>query len=61
MNLFNLIRELCLFESCSYLYFNFGIFVNFYDLFLFTIEVTVLSKLSCVRNKRLVLRILVLL
>ena len=35
------------FESCSYLYFSFGIFVNFYDFFLFTIEVTVLTKLSC--------------
>ena len=62
MNLFNLIREICFFfESCSYLYFSFGIFVNFYDFFLFTIEVTVLSKLSCVRNKSLVLPTLVLL
>ena len=58
MNLFNLI-EICVFVSCLYLYFSFGIFVNFYDFFLFTIEVTVLSKLSCVQNKRLVLRILV--
>ena len=44
-----------------WLYFSFGTFVNFYDFFLFTIEVTVLSKLSCVRNRCLVLRLLVLL
>ena len=61
MNLFNLIREIRFFKSCSYLYLSFGIFVNLYEFFLFKIEVIVLSQLSCVRNKRLVLRILVLL